>query len=380
MRFLIVFGIIFLTVAFLACNRNSYSSKHEQLLNSVWSQDEANDWYRNKGWMAGCNYTPSYAVNQLELWQHESFDTSVISRELGWAHELGFNLVRVYLHDLLWRQDSSGFINRINQFLAIAHRHNIGTMLVLFDGVWNPFPKVGKQPDPVPFVHNSGWVQSPSNEMLSDTSQYKYLENYIKGILSQYKDDQRVIMWDLYNEPDNDNGGRFPNGLSPHEKYKYSFILLKKSFEWAREINPSQPLTAAPWKRDWSDADKMDSLDKYMFDHSDVISFHCYDSLSVIKAKIESLKRYNRPLICSEYMARPQGSTFKEILPFLKEQNVSALNWGFVDGKTQTIYPWDSWFKKYSSPPKVWFHDILHKDGSTYDSSEVSLIKALTAK
>ena len=346
-----------------------------------WSAERAQQWYQQQGgWLAGCNYTPAYAINQLEFWQAETFDTAAIDKELGWAGDLGFNVIRVYLHDLLWQQDSTGLLKRMDQFLTIADRHGIGTMFVLFDGVWNPFPKVGQQPAPKPHVHNSGWVQSPGAELLKDTANYGPLKAYAQGVLRHFGSDKRVILWDLFNEPDNDNGGRFPKGLSKEEKYRYAFVLLKEVFQWARAVNPSQPLTVAPWRRQWADTATMDAMDAFMFNHSDVISFHCYDSLPIATKKVELLQRYGRPIICSEYMARPNGSTFESILPYFKAQHVGAINWGFVDGKTQTIYPWDSWFKTYTAPPKVWFHDIFHGDGQPYDSNEVELIKKMTGQ
>lgn len=348
---------------------------------SRWPVEKASQWYQGQGgWLVGCNYTPAYAINQLEFWQAGTFDTARIDKELGWAQNLGFNVVRVFLHNLLWQQDSTGFLQRMEQFLQIAGRHHIGAMFVFFDGCWNPDPQSGKQPAPKPYVHNSGWVQSPGAKMLSDTADYGLLKNYLQGVMRHFKEDGRVKLWDLFNEPDNTNGGRFKDDLNEADKYKYAFILLKDAFKWAREINPSQPLTVAPWHRDWSDTGKMDPMDRFMFDHSDVISFHSYDSLNVTEHKVEILQRYGRPLICSEYMARPTGSTFENILPYFKAQHVGAINWGFVDGKTQTIYPWDSWFKKYNAPPKVWFHDIFYENGKPYDTAEVNLIKKMTGR
>ncbi len=366
-----------------SCNNTSTSSNNQEdtvsAIATRWPAEKAGQWYQQQGgWLIGCNYTPAYAVNELEFWQAATFDTARIDKELGWAQGLGFNVVRVFLHNLLWKQDSAGFLNRMDQFLTIADRHGIGAMFVFFDGVWNPFPKMGKQPAPVPHVHNSGWVQSPGAEILSDTTQYGQLKDYLQGVMRHFSKDPRVKVWDLFNEPDNDNGGRFPKGLSPEEKYKYSFILLKDAFKWAREVNPSQPLTVAPWHRNWSDTAKLDPMDRFMFDHSDVISFHSYDSLRITRKKVEELQRYGRPLICSEYMARPTGSTFENILPYFKKEHVGAINWGFVEGKTQTIYPWDSWTKKYTAPPKVWFHDIFYENGKPYDTAEVNLIRRLT--
>lgn len=381
-----IFHLSALALAFFIASCNNNAEKQSQqngdstnISAARWSAQKANTWYQQQGgWLIGCNYTPAYAINELEFWQQETFDTARIDKELGWAQSLGFNVVRVFLQNLLWQQDSTGFLNRIDQFLTIANRHGIGAMFVFFDGCWNPDPQLGKQPAPRPHVHNSGWIQSPGAKILSDTTQYAQLKAYLQGIMERFKNDSRVKLWDLFNEPDNDNGGRFPDDLSPQDKYKYSFILLKDAFQWAREINPSQPLTVAPWHRDWSDTANMDPMDKFMFDHSDVISFHSYDSLRVTKNKVEILQRYGRPLICSEYMARPTGSTFQNILPYFKEQHVGAINWGFVEGKTQTIYPWDSWRKKYTAPPKVWFHDIFYENGKPYDTEEVNLIKKLT--
>ncbi len=381
-HFLLFVCVSMLFISF-SCQNSSNSSRKvadsSDQQATRWSTQKANQWYRGQGgWLVGCNFTPSNAINQLEFWQEKTFDTARIDKELGWAEDLGFNVVRVYLHNLLWKQDSTGFLKRMDQFLDIADRHGIGAMFVFFDGCWNPDPHLGKQPDPVPHVHNSGWVQSPGADILSDTTKYGPLKDYLQGVMSHFKNDNRVLLWDLFNEPDNDNGGRFSDDLSPEEKYKYAFILLKDAFQWAREVNPSQPLTVAPWHRDWTDSAAMDPMDQFMFNHSDVISFHCYDSLNIAKRKVNTLQRYNRPLICSEYMARPNGSTFETILPYFKKQQVGAINWGFVNGKTQTIYPWDSWTKEYDRPPKVWFHDILHKDGSPYDSEETTLIKKLT--
>src|SRR5690606_24227254 len=143
---------------------------------NVWSLEKANAWREDRGWLVGCNFSPSTAINQLEMWQEDTFDPETIDRELGWAEDLGFNCIRVYLHDLLWEQDSLGFLERMEAFLEISDRHQIGVMFVLFDGVWDPFPKLGVQPDPKPHLHNSGWVQSPGLEVLQDATQDPRLE------------------------------------------------------------------------------------------------------------------------------------------------------------------------------------------------------------
>lgn len=340
-----------------------------------WCCHKASEWYNNNGWIAGCNYIPATAINQLEMWQPETFDVACIDKELGWAEELGFNTIRVFLHHLLWEQDSVGFINRINQFLTIANNHNIKTVFVLFDAVWDPNPKLGKQPEPKLNVHNSGWVQCPGADILKNTNAYDALRSYVKGVVNSFKNDNRVLIWDLFNEPDNTNTASYKDDAYPMHKAELALILLKKTFKWVRAINPQQPLTAAPWKDDWSDDSVMSAIDNFMFTNSDIISFHNYEKKHDLENRIQCLQRYNRPLLCSEYMARNLGSTFQDVLPLLKAYNVGALNWGFVAGKTQTHCPWDSWNTTYETEPEIWFHDIFRATGEPYDRNEVEFIK-----
>jgi hypothetical protein len=133
-----------------------------------WTPAEAEAWYREKPFLVGANFIPSTAINPLEMWQVETFDPETIDRELGFAAAIGFNSMRVFLHHLLWEQDREGFLERVERFLAICDRRGIGVMMVLLDGVWDPNPRAGKQREPRPHVHNSGWVQSPGAAVLDD--------------------------------------------------------------------------------------------------------------------------------------------------------------------------------------------------------------------
>jgi hypothetical protein len=344
-----------------------------------WSEEKAWKWHQENGWMAGTNFNPSTAINQLEFFQEESFDMETIDRELSWSAELGMKMHRVYLHNLLWDQDSLGFINRINAYLETADKYQIKTMLVLLDDVWHPLPKLGKQPDPTPFVHNSGWVQAPGATILGDSLRHDELKNYIKGVISHFAEDKRVVAWDLYNEPDNVANQPGYAELELKDKYTYTFALLKKVVRWAREVNPSQPLTIGIWKGDhslWGNPQALRPLERFMIENSDVISFHSYDNLQVTTEKVEELKKYNRPIICTEYLARGNGSTFEDILPMFKENEIHAVNWGFVSGKTNTIFPWSSWSKTFDSMPKIWHHDIYRTDKSPFSEEEIALLKA----
>jgi cyclophilin family peptidyl-prolyl cis-trans isomerase len=342
----------------------------------TWSVEKAKAWYDRQPWLVGANFNPSTVINQIEMWQADTFDPATIDRELGWAAAIGMNTMRVYLHDLLWEQDSEGLLNRIDQFLDISKKHNIRIMLVLFDSVWDPYPALGKQRAPKPHVHNSGWVQGPHLETLKDAEKVKALEPYVKGVIGRFKNDDRVLMWDLYNEPGNMNNDYYRQ-FEPANKDELSLNLLKLTFTWARQVNPSQPLTAGVWKNEWH-PEKADELNRYQLENSDIITFHDYSPMSRTKERVESLKPWGRPLICTEYMARTAGSTFTEQLPYFQAENIGAINWGLVAGKTQTHYPWESWDRSFTGEPDVWFHEVFRVDGTPYSADEAALIKRLT--
>ncbi|MBS1608977.1 MAG: cellulase family glycosylhydrolase [Bacteroidetes bacterium] len=326
----------------------------------IWSKEKAKEWYKKQGWLVGADFLPSTAINQLEMWQAETFDTATINRELGWAHTIGMNVMRVYLHDLAWQADPEGFKNRMNTYLTIASRNKIKTLFTIFDDCWNPDPVIGKQPDPKPGVHNSGWVRSPGKSVHNDPTQWGYLEKYVKDVLTTYKNDDRILMWDLYNEPGNSD---YKDGSMP---------LLKKVFEWAWAVRPSQPLTAATW------ADYKD-LNRFQLESSDVITIHNYNDATDLEKELKEKLKLGRPIICSEYMARPRNSRFQTHLPLFKKYNVGAINWGLVSGKSNTIYQWSKPIPD-GSEPALWFHDVFRKDGTPYDKKETDFIKAITAK
>jgi hypothetical protein len=362
----------------LAAKSSVHFLEHDPELAHRWSISRAQEWFDKHGWIVGCNYIPSNAINQLEMWQEETFSPELIDNELGKAAELGFNTIRVFLHTLLWQENSEGYLNRIDLFLSIAHKHGIKTMLVLFDSVWDPFPKLGKQPAPKFNVHNSGWVQCPGYDILNDPSKFDELREYVQGVVSRFKNDERVLIWDLFNEPDNMNLTSYKDDDYSHHKAELSILLLKKAINWVRVVNPDQPITMAPWKEDWSSDDVLTALDNYMFTHSDIISFHCYEDRKEMETRIKALQRFGRPMLCTEYMARPFKNTFQEILPLLKEYNVGAYNWGLVEGKTQTHCPWDSWSTRYDHEPELWFHDIFRKNGEPYIKDEIEFLQEIT--
>jgi hypothetical protein len=364
----------------LATKQTVPFAAHDPELAYRWPAEKAHEWMEKNGWLVGCNYIPSNAINQLEMWQAETFSPELINKELGWAASLGFNTIRVFLHNLLWDQNPQGFLQRIDTFLEIAYSHNIRTMLVLFDAVWDPFPRLGVQPRPKHNVHNSGWVQCPGYDVLNNPDSYDSLHDYVHGIVSHFKDDERVLIWDLYNEPDNMNLASYKDDDYITHKAELSMALLKKTINWVRVINPTQPITMAPWQNDWSCDTKITALDNYMFSHSDIVSFHCYEDRKGTEKRIKDILRYGRPMFCTEYMARPFDSTFQEILPLFQQYGIGAYNWGFVAGKSQTHCPWDSWQIRYENEPELWFHDIFRENGEPYIGEEVEFLKGMLKK
>ncbi|MEI6166631.1 MAG: 1,4-beta-xylanase [bacterium] len=349
---------------------------------SKWTTQEANAWYREQPWLVGCNFIPSSAINQLEMWQVATYDPVTIERELGWAESLGFNTLRVYLHDLVWRYDRDGFTDRIDHFLGIAERHGMKVLLVLFDDCHRPDPEIGLQPLPVPGVHNSGWKHSPGQKLVLafhdgtvPEIEKKRLAEYVQGVLTQFGDDKRILMWDVYNE-----AGGSGNGDK-------SLELLQLTWQWAHGARPSQPLTAG---LEGTTGERNVELN---LAQSDVITFHSYYSQTLEKIILHHKASHSgRPVICTEYMAREFGTTFQHSLPIFKRHQVGCFCWGLVAGKTQTHFNWKTVeemerLKAQGSvlrpgdpipEPALWFHDIFRIDGTPFDQGEVEFIREVT--
>ncbi len=341
-----------------------------------WSPDRADRWYRAQGWLVGANYITSNAINQLEMFQADTFDPQRIDTELGWARSAGLNTMRVFLHDQLWAQAYRGFQGRLARFVAIAARQGIKPLFVLFDSCWDPFPKAGRQRAPRPGVHNSGWVQSPGAERLDDQAYVRTLRAYVTGVLSQFRNDDRVLGWDLWNEPD--NPADVYRNVERKDKLERVAELLPQVFRWARAIDPRQPLTSGVWDGEWADPGRRSAISGIQLDNSDVITFHSYAEPAAFEGRIAELSPLGRPILCTEYMARSQGSTIEGIMPIAKRHNTGAINWGFVAGKTQTYFPWDSWDHPYPTMPEMWFHDLLGPDGRPFQDNEIQTIRRLT--
>jgi hypothetical protein len=349
---------VFLTA--ITLSSYAQSSKPAGEISARWSIEKAAAWQKEHGWVSGANFLPSTAINQLEMWQAATFDPKTIDKELGWAEGIGFNAMRVFLHSLAYQQDPAGFKKRVDQYLAIADKHHIKTILVFFDDCWNPNPKTGKQPEPKTGVHNSGWAQDPGRP-ITDAKDFATLSVYVKDIMNSFGQDKRILLWDLYNEPGNSKKGNESIGL------------LTKVFEWARDTKHIQPVSVGLWRWDFTELNTLQAL------NSDVITYHQYEAPAEHLRILQALRSHGRPLICTEYMARRNNSLFSNVLPMLKKENVGAINWGLVAGKSNTIYAWDTPMAD-GGEPKLWFHDVFRKDGTPYKPEEIEAIKKETGK
>src|SRR5437588_617095 len=347
---------------------------------SRWTEEKAQTWYEQQPWLVGSNYIPTDAINELEMWQASTFNPTQIDKELGWAEDMGMNTMRVFLHDLVWQEDPTGFKDRIDRFLEISSRHHIKPLFVLFDSCWDPNPKLGLQHPPIPGIHNSGWVQSPGAEGLRDPAQEARLKAYVTGVIAAFANDSRILGWDLWNEPGGTNEGSYDK-QELKNKIERVEALLPKVFSWAREAHPSQPLTSGLWDIDFEKGGPLTKIQGVQLEGSDVLSFHNYEWPESFEKEVVFLQKFNRPLICTEFMARSVVSTFDTVVPLAKKYNVGAINWGFVAGKTQTYDPWDSWRHPYIvDQPSVWFHEVLYPDGRPYREAEAKLIRDLTGR
>ena len=338
--------------------------------NKCWSKEKAWGWYNNNQYIIGCNYIPQTAVNSTELWQRETFDINTIKKELNWASAIGYNSIRIFLQFIVWQDDRDGFIDRFAQVLKVAAENNIKVTPVLFDdcAFSDLEPYLGKQNEPVHLVHNSGWTPSPGTTYTNDFKTYSLLGEYVKDFISVFKEDERILMWDLYNEAGNSKRGA------------KSLYLVEKSFEWAREINHSQPLTVGLWAfENGSAVEGTKFVDLKAIELSDIITFHHYGNEEQVETSLTYYESFGYPLICTEWMARVHFESFFEtVLPVFHKHNIGTYNWGLVNGKSQTHIPWD--YDKSLGEPKIWFHDVLHNDGTPYSENEVNLIKKISEK
>jgi hypothetical protein len=216
---------------------------------------------------------------------------------------------------------------------------------------------------------------------LSDPAQHERLRRYVTGVVGAFAHDPRVLAWDVWNEPDNGPEVTLCNRAQLAAKSALVTPLLIEAFRWAREARPSQPLTSAIWLGNWSADHRLSPIQRVQTSSSDVISFHNYGKPREFGRRLRWLKSFGRPILCTEYMARSAGSTFRSILPKAKKHRVAAFSWGLVAGRTQTHFDWDrEENEKIARGARRWFHDILHADGRPHLEHEADFLRRITGR
>ncbi|MEE4119487.1 MAG: hypothetical protein V2I65_10765 [Paracoccaceae bacterium] len=353
-----------------------------------WSEAEANAWWAARPWICGVNFLPSSAVNFLEMWQRETFDRVTIERELGWATEIGYNAIRVNPHFLVWKHDRDGLLERLDWLIGVADALGIATIPCLFDdcGFGGAEPVWGPQPQPLPGVHNSRAVASPGREAVMDRAQWPGFEGYVRDIVGAFRADTRVLFWDVYNEPGNrmqfgpDGYSRFEGDLEPHSQ-----ALMEAAFGWMRAEDPEQPLTVGAWSTPVPrDVDHVNpyqtAIDRSALLHSDIVTFHAYWRAARVARFIDYLSVLDRPMLCTEWMARAVDSRIEDQLHMFHDRGVGCIQWGLVRGRSQTHLPWPSALvEAHGGHPdrSIWFHDVLHDDGRPYAPHEIETVRSL---
>ena len=332
---------------------------------SRWTAERARDWYARQPWPCGFNYIPAHSISYTEMWMGYNFDPASLDREMALAQETGFNCARVILPFVVWEHEPEAFKQRLETFLEICRRRGIRVMPSFFDDcTFGPItdPVFGRQPDVVPGWYGNGWTPSPGHAMVRDPATWPRLENYVKDLVGTFRDDPRLWVWDLYNEPTNG----LLTGRESSPLGDVSLPLAEKVFRWAREIDPSQPLTVG----EWNDNAKLNELAR---GHSDIITFHNYEGPEALEKRIAQLKPLGRPIICTEWMNRGSGSTVVGCLPVFRRENIGALHWGLVNGKTQTHLNWRH--LPGDPDPAVPQHDLFRGDLAPYDPAEIEIFK-----
>ena len=323
-----------------------------------WSADKAAEWAKSNPWFCGVNYIPAYAVNYTAMFDKSSFNPEAIRSELALMKNLGMNCVRFVMQEAVWADDPDYFIATLDRFLTLCDEAGVKAMPIFFDDCifgTNNNPTTGLQPKPLEGWYAWNWSPSPGTTKVVDPRHHAELERYVKQVMQHFATDSRIMLWDLYNEPTNNIYG------------EHSWPLLRKVFSWAREINPSQPISAAMWNDNAR-------LNSFLARNSDVITFHVYANAEGTRKWIDRALSHGRPAICTEWMNRPVGSTIGECLSLFADSNVGCMLWGLVNGLTQTHLPWGH-RPEHGAYGGVWQHDIYRGDHSPYNPAETQQIK-----
>lgn len=347
-----------------------------------WSNEKAWDWYKSKKWIRGCNFISSDCANRIDQWQSygatDRFKT--VDEELALAKSVGFNSIRVLVEYDVWDMEHDAFMQNLETYLQICDKHGITCMIVLANDCQTPkenYKKTVLGEQHFDLGYHGGRKVSPhqkGEETYNIFDEPEIATRYIamvREIITKYKDDKRVILWNILNEPGNRRGDK-------------SLEFMKKMFQTAREIDPIQPLAADIWNGINEDGSARTNIEQAAMDLSDVISFHWYGDFCSMVKFVTALKKTNRPIFCTEWLHRISGNNIFEIFPYFFSEGIASYQWGLVASyKTQYFEPWNMLWEQYDNADKdalhldftKWQHDLFRPSHHPYDPNEIKIIK-----
>lgn len=345
-----------------------------------WTNEEANNWYKRLGWLRGCNFIGSDCANRLDMWQsykrEEKLKTA--DRELALADKIGFNTVRLWANFDVYYAESESFMDILENYISLCDKHNQKVMLVL--GYEEDLPRgdvfIPKKLGEQEYALGEHQGRFPLSEEQKSLTPHHYMEypelkdkfiEMVKNIVKKYRDDERILCWNIWNEPGIQRG-------------ELSIEFMNILFGVVRELDTVQPLCADVW-RGLEDGKPISKEERHALELSDIISFHSYSEYRWFVENLFEFKKLNRPIFVTEWLHRINHNNIHDIYPLMYIENVANYCWGFVVGKTQTNEPWSNIWYQYDNREArnydftKWQHDLFRPNLRPYDPNEIELIE-----
>lgn len=318
-------------------------------------------------------------ANRIDQWQSYGFEERLetTEKELTLMEELGYNAVRILPEFFVWNNEHDGFMKRFDRYLDVCAKHGMSCMVILANDCMPPkgarVDRLGEQTVDWGYhggrkVSQHGRFSDIGFHVLDDPETApKYFE-MVREIVETYKNDERINIWNVYNEVGNSN------------RRDITLKNLKKILEIVRSIDPIQPLTCETWSLGTQSVEELPEVERYALEHSDLISYHSYSTYDINIQQIHTLKQFERPILCTEWLARCLHNNVQEMFPLFYLEKIGCYNWGFVAGKYQTTEPWNGLWQDYEKNPGLdidftkWFHDLYRPSFRPYDPKETELI------
>ena len=349
-------------------------------MNQKWSKEKANEWYKKQGWLRGCNFIGSDCTNRLDMWQSYKSEEKLVTadKELALCDKIGFNTVRLWMNFDVYYKEKNSYMDILEKYISLCDKHHQKVMIVL--AYEEDLPRgevfVAKEMGEQKYALGEHQGRIPLEKEEIEKTPYHYLEykelhdifiEMVKNIVSKYANDERVLCWNIFNEP----------GIMIGER---NIPLLKELFEVVRSYNPIQPLCADIW-RGLNEGKIKSAEEQLAYDLSDVISFHSYLPYSLLVEELHYHLKDGRPVLLTEWLHRINHNNIFEIYPLLYLNNVANYCWGFVVGKTQTHEPWPHMWDEYYNGIITdfdftkWQHDLFRPNLRPYDPREIKVLE-----